>query len=265
MRDWPTRRSWRAAAVITVAGAAGAAVGAAATDGRGLALQVVGGVCGSLVSLGAVSALGLALLTLRAPRDLAGRGRPDTPIDPSSPSAMSLERPGPSVEDAVVIADQARICRDLIVGLVPRQRAVLKLRLELGLEPEEIRRELGLTRRQYKRLAKDGSNAIADRVAALADGTWAARQRRLLAACLAGVASDEQRSEATRRLVSDPHTAALAREMRANLRRAGSPINEPPRRPAPSRRRLPRPGADNAATTARQPGSGLEARRSVAP
>jgi hypothetical protein len=135
-----------------------------------------------------------------------------------------------AVEDQVVARDQARLARNLLDTLDERQRDVLKLRWDLQLSGAEVRDALGLSRRQYQRLAEEGAVAIAERVEELENGTWSRRQRSLLAACLVqvtrdgeqrvGIATDRQRDEAQRLLESDPHVAALYVEVRNALKRA---------------------------------------------
>lgn len=150
---------------------------------------------------------------------LVSYDRRPTPLDPSHPSIRSLVDGARTPDEQVEIDDQMRICRELIDGLEPRRRALFKLRWDLGMTPPEIRSALGMTQRQYKRLAKESMEAIAERVTELDDGSWSRRQRSLIAACLRGIASDSQRAEAQRRVRRDPHVAALCRELNAALER----------------------------------------------
>ena len=155
-----------------------------------------------------------------------------TPVAPEEPLFSSLADHRPPVEEQVVAKDQARLARDLIDSLDQRQRDVLKLRWDLQLDGSEIRAALGLSRRQYQRLAEEGASEIAKRVEELRDGTWSRRQRSLLTACLVnvaaegksrrGIASERQRREAQRLLETDPHFAALYAEVRGALNRAAA-------------------------------------------
>lgn len=161
---------------------------------------------------------------------IVSRPRRATPVGPAEPLFANLPDGGASVEEQVVIRDQARVARDLIDSLDRRQREVLKLRWDLQLDGSEVRAALGLTRRQYQRLSEEGAAAIVKRVEELEDGTWSRRQRSLLTACLVsvtadgerrrGIASERQRKEAQRLLESDPHFAALLAEIRETLGRA---------------------------------------------
>lgn len=160
------------------------------------------------------------------------RGRPPVPIGPDDPAVTGLEDEGSAVEDRVLMRDQVRLAREMIDSLEGRQRDLLKLRWDLQLSAGEVRAALGLTHRQYQRLAEEGAAVIASRVRDLEDGTWSRRQRSLLTACLIdvgdvdslrpGIASDEQRAEAQRLLASDPHVAALYLEVRGAMRRAAA-------------------------------------------
>ncbi|MGI8511933.1 MAG: sigma-70 family RNA polymerase sigma factor [Solirubrobacteraceae bacterium] len=138
------------------------------------------------------------------------RNRTPAPVDPDSPELVELaDDDADSTEEQVLVRDQARIARELIASLEPRQQAVFKLRWDLQLDPDEVRRALDLSRKQYLRLSEEGAATIARRVTELHDGTWSRRQRSLLTACLVGIATGEQRSEAQRRLATDPAVHAL--------------------------------------------------------
>lgn len=132
-----------------------------------------------------------------------------------------------STEERVLIGDQARIAREVIDALGGRQRALFKLRWDLQLGAPEVRAALGLSEKQYKRLAEEGAAAIAKRVTELNDGTWTRRQRSLITACLVKVtladgttvafASETQRAELRRLLDSDPAVAAIYADVQATL------------------------------------------------
>jgi len=142
------------------------------------------------------------------------------PIDPEAMAAYVDDRDGPG--ERVLIDDQVRICREVIASLDERHRAVVKLRYDVQLAPPEICDTLGLSKRQYKRLLQESTDAVEERVLELHDGTWSRRQRSLLATCLHGMASDEQRAEAQRRLAADPHVAAVYRELRESIGKAAA-------------------------------------------
>jgi DNA-directed RNA polymerase specialized sigma24 family protein len=160
------------------------------------------------------------------------RGRVPTPVGPDDPRLTALSDDAPPVDEQVVDRDQARIARDLLDTLDRRQRDVLKLRWDLQLSASEVRAALGLSERQYKRLAEEGAVAIAKRVEELQSGEWSQRTRSLLVACLVevtrdgqrrvGIASRRQREEAQRLLESDPHVAALYAEVRRSVRGAAA-------------------------------------------
>jgi RNA polymerase sigma factor (sigma-70 family) len=158
------------------------------------------------------------------------RGRVPTPVGPDDPRIEALSDGAPALDEQVVTRDQARIARDLLDTLDERQRDVLKLRWDLQLSGSEVRAALGLSERQYRRLAEEGAVAIAERVEELESGQWSRRTRSLLTACLievtqdgkrrVGIASRRQREEAQRLLETDPHVAALYAEIRRSIRGA---------------------------------------------
>jgi len=160
------------------------------------------------------------------------RGRVPTPVGPDDPRLAALSDEAPPLDEQVATRDQARIARNLLDTLDERQRDVLKLRWDLQLSGAEVRAALGLTERQYRRLAEEGAAAIAERVEELESGQWSRRTRSLLVACLVevtqdgqrrvGIASRRQREEAQRLLESDPHVAALYTEVRRSVRGAAA-------------------------------------------
>jgi DNA-directed RNA polymerase specialized sigma24 family protein len=161
---------------------------------------------------------------------VVSRGKIPTPVGPDDPRLAGLSDDRPPLDEQVVTRDQARIARSLLDTLDERQRDVLKLRWDLQLSGSEVRNALGLSVRQYRRLAEEGATALAERVEELDNGQWSRRTRSLLVACLVevtqdgqrriGIASRRQREEAQRLLESDPHVAALYAEVRRSARGA---------------------------------------------
>jgi DNA-directed RNA polymerase specialized sigma24 family protein len=163
---------------------------------------------------------------------VVSRGKIPTPVGPDDPRLAGMSDDGPPLDEQVVTRDQARIARSLLDTLDERQRDVLKLRWDLQLSGSEVREALGLSMRQYRRLAEEGATALAERVEELESGQWSRRTRSLLVACLVevtqdgqrrvGIASRRQRDEAQRLLDSDPHVAALYAEVRRSVRGAAA-------------------------------------------
>jgi RNA polymerase sigma factor (sigma-70 family) len=160
--------------------------------------------------------------------NLLTRSRVPMPLGPDDPRIEALADGAPPVDEQVATRDQARIARGLLDTLDARQRDVLKLRWDLQLSGSEVRAALGLSERQYRRLAEEGAAAIAGRVEELQSGRWSRRTRSLLVACLievtqdgkrrVGIASPRQRKEAQRLLETDPHVAALFAEVKRSIR-----------------------------------------------
>jgi DNA-directed RNA polymerase specialized sigma24 family protein len=168
---------------------------------------------------------------------VVSRGKIPTPVGPDDPRLAGLSDDSPPLDEQVVTRDQARIARGLLDTLDDRQRDVLKLRWDLQLSGSEVRAALGLSVRQYRRLAEEGAAALAERVEELESGQWSRRTRSLLVACLVevtrdgerrvGIASRRQREEAQRLLESDPHVAALYAEVRRSVRGAAALLPMP--------------------------------------
>jgi hypothetical protein len=113
-----------------------------------------------------------------------------------------------------------RCAREIVDDLDGREREVIKLRFDLGLEPHEIRARLGLRDRQYRRLIERGTRKVVERVAAVEHGMRSRRQLSLFTACLSGMASERQLAEARSLLETDPKARAVLRVMRRSARRA---------------------------------------------
>ena len=141
---------------------------------------------------------------------MPGGGGPSTPALPFPRLADAAASP----EEAVLAADEARLVRMLIDELAGAERALLKLRVDLGLGPPEIRERLGLTDRQYRRTAERAGKSLLAQFRAFDRGDWARGKRSLLCACVMGVASDGQRQRAQRLIDEDPCCRAMMCELR---------------------------------------------------
>lgn len=126
----------------------------------------------------------------------------------------------PSPEERVVLMDEVRCAREIVEELDGRERDVIKLRFDLGLEPQEIQARLGLRDRQYRRLMERGARKVVERIAAAEGGGRSRRQRSLFTACLSGMASERQLAEARSLLENDPKARAVVRAMRRSAERA---------------------------------------------
>ncbi len=136
-------------------------------------------------------------------------------FDPTSAGFAALADAGEQPDELVVAADEARRLHMLIEELGMAERALLKLRLDLGLDPPEIRTRLGLSERQYRRTAERAGRALLAQFRAFDRGDWARGKRSLLCACVMGVASETQRDRARRLVEEDPCCRAMMSELRA--------------------------------------------------
>ena len=146
----------------------------------------------------------LRTIAWRRARDRLRKHKPET-LDPSSPTMLRQESADAAPDETVATRLDAALIRQVVDSLDERQAAVIKLRFERQLGSSEIERELGVTR---KRLDKIVTEAYARVEEALheRDGDvspWRRRQRSLLMACEAGVASMRQREQAQAMLRED--------------------------------------------------------------
>ncbi len=135
-------------------------------------------------------------------------------FDPTSPAYTGLADITELPEERVVALDEARRLRMLVSELDPAEQAVLKLRIDGGLEPAEVRERLGLSERQYRRLAERAGKALLGQFQAFDQGQWARGKRSLLCATVMGVASQRQRERARQLIAEDPCCRAMMTELR---------------------------------------------------
>ena len=151
-------------------------------------------------------------------RDLADKRHPDS-VDPSS---LTLQRATDGDllpdEQAELRIDAATI-RLVIDSLEPREAAVLKMRFDEHLPAKEIQQRLGLSPKRLEKVMTAAYKRVLAQLQpdAAGESPWLRRQRSLLLACEAGLASPRQRLRAQQMVDRDPRCAALLREMRSTL------------------------------------------------
>ncbi len=151
---------------------------------------------------------------LAAKRVYGADARRRQTFDPGAPGYAGLADTAEQPDETVLAADEARRVHMLIDELDEAERALLKLRLDLGLDPPEIRERLGLTDRQYRRTAERARKSLLAQFRAFDRGEWARGKRSLLCACVMGIASDTQRARAQRLIDEDPCCRAMMSELR---------------------------------------------------
>ncbi|MEJ7715439.1 MAG: sigma-70 family RNA polymerase sigma factor [Thermoleophilaceae bacterium] len=92
-------------------------------------------------------------------------------FDPTSEGFVALAGTSEPPDERVLAEDEARRLHMLIDELEEADRALLKLRLDLGLDPPEIRERLGLSERQYRRIAERAGKALLAQFRAFDRGT----------------------------------------------------------------------------------------------
>ena len=151
---------------------------------------------------------------LASKRTYGADARRRVTFDPTDSAFAEVADVAETPEEAALSSDEARRVRLLIDELGEAERAVLKLRLDLDLEPAAIRARLRLTERGYRRIVERAGKALLAQFAAFDSGDWASRKRSLLCACLLGVASERQRERARRLVDEDPCCRAMMAELR---------------------------------------------------
>lgn len=135
-------------------------------------------------------------------------------FDPQDSAEARMPDTSAPVDVAVIDADEHRRMQMLMDQLDDeRLRSVLKLRLELDLDPPEIADRLGVSRSHAYKLLKQAGRALSEAIVANDQGAHSKQQRAVLAACEMGTATAEQRRRA-RTLQDDPHARALLAELR---------------------------------------------------
>ena len=159
----------------------------------------------------------LRTVAWRRARDRVKRQRP-TAMDPTSFAFTTQVDAAPTPDEQAEVHLEAETLRQIIEDLEPRHALVLKLRFDLHLTPAEIQQHLGLS---AKRLEKIVTAAYKEVHAHLAqengETRWHRRQRSLLLACEAGLASPRQLRRAQRMVAADPACRAMLQEMRRAL------------------------------------------------
>jgi RNA polymerase sigma factor (sigma-70 family) len=77
-----------------------------------------------------------------------------------------LRSPEPEIEERVIVREDARRLGDAMTTLPERRQKVLGLRYWLGLDPDQIQRQLGVSRDVYRHELERGTRAVAAAVAA---------------------------------------------------------------------------------------------------
>src|SRR4051794_30081829 len=156
----------------------------------------------------------------RAARARVRRMKPEL-HEPQSGVLLDVPDQDPTPDEHAQVRIDADAVRVVVESLDDRHAAALKLRFDYGLSSREVQRVLGLS---PKRLEKIVTEAYAELSAQLgpdpdADTTpWLRRQRSLLLACEAGVATSRQVRRAQRVVDADPRCRVMLAEMRATFR-----------------------------------------------
>lgn len=182
-----------------------------------------------------------ALLKTIAERRARDRLRNYRPVvaDPESATFLRTIDEAPSPEEQVQVRLDAAAIRQVIDILDEREAAALKLRYDLLLDAPEISLRLGIAPKRLEKIMTSAYRQIAEALAVEAGGEspWSRRQRSLLLACEAGLATERQRQKASRMLEVDPRCRATLAELREAARDVAAVLPFPVAAAEPERTR----------------------------
>ena len=160
----------------------------------------------------------LKRIAWRRATDSYRRPVPDA-IDPHGDVLAVLPDEAASPDYATEVRAEAATLRLAIDTLEPREAAVLKLRFDQGMSAKEVQAELDISARRLEKIMTSAYSRVLAAVSPEAGGEspLRRRQRSLLLACEAGIASSRQRAKAKRMLEVDPACGAMLRDIRRTL------------------------------------------------
>ena len=125
------------------------------------------------------------------------RRKPTAPLDAAGEVADLTAAP----DERATSGEDRQLARELLVSLPPRRRAVMLLRYGCGLEPSQVCALVkGLTPRSYRKEITRGVDELTEKLRLVERGEWCADREPLLKAFAAGLASDQERLQATQHL-----------------------------------------------------------------
>ena len=157
------------------------------------------------------------------------RRRTPQPVAPESHHLLDVADGEPLPEEQAQIRVDAGVLRAVVDSLDRQQAAALKLRFDYGMNAREIQRSMGVSAKRLEKIVTEAYAQVSTQLSTGADGepVWLRRQRSLLLACVAGVASAKQRERAQRVVDADPRCRAMLEEMRATLHRVAEILPAP--------------------------------------
>lgn len=127
--------------------------------------------------------------------ELRRRGRrPSVPLEECPESIHPVSDPAAQAE----ATEAARTLFELVGSMPQRRRQVLLLRDAWGLSPQDVCRQLGISRRTYREEHARGLKELFAKLAELENGGWCKGHRDAIVAVAAGRASEDQALQAKR-------------------------------------------------------------------
>jgi RNA polymerase sigma factor (sigma-70 family) len=140
----------------------------------------------------------LTAVAHHASKELRRRGRrPTAPLE----AVGEVADVGPAPHERATSAEEQRLARDLLASLPPRRRAVMLLRYGCGLEPRQVCAMVdGLSARAYRKEITRGVDELTEKLRLVEQGEWCADREPLLKTYAAGLATEDERRQATHHL-----------------------------------------------------------------
>ena len=139
-------------------------------------------------------------------------------VDPGSGVFQYERDPELLPEEQAELRIESAVARQIVDSLDERQAAAIKLRFEQQLDRKTIGRTLGVTQKRLDKIFNTTFRHVEEVMSELDESSeWRRRQRSLLFACEAGIASARQRRIARRMVEEDPSCRATLSEIRRTL------------------------------------------------
>src|SRR4051794_10392929 len=151
-------------------------------------------------------------------------------VDPACPILKSEVDPADPPDEETRIRLDADLIRQVVDVLDDQHAAVIKLRYDRHLSGKEIAHALGVKPKRLENIVTEAYKLVEEVLVPAAGETeseWRRRQRSLLHACEAGIATGRQRRAVQRMIAHDPVCRAMLRQLRASMERIAALLPMP--------------------------------------
>lgn len=157
------------------------------------------------------------------------RKRVPVPTEAAQELLEQVADPEPLPDEVMDSRVDAAVIKRIVAEVGPREAAIVKLRFDLGLTTKEITEVLGISQKRLDKTVTKLYRHVLEELTADASGVkpWTRKQRSLLIACLADIASPAQRARARVLLAEDPSCRAMLAELRTTMDRVAAALPLP--------------------------------------